>query len=276
MKVKDFIFKIVIFFSLITILCNSISYASDKKGIGIADLNASQRVKALNVSWYYTWKPYPIKNLNDIEFVPMVWGGKRAVSEIKNIKNNYGKVKYLLFLNEPDQPDQANMNIEESIELLKEVQNLAEEISSPACAGGINKWCQEFLEVVKKNNLKITFLAVHFYLPPDSKTFLEKIDQIYKKYKMPIWITEFAVADWEAKKFGKNNRYSEQEVLKFMQEVLPELEKRDYVVRYAWFGAGKNCQKKEQIRTSCLFDEKEKLTLIGLFYSKFKSEKKSM
>lgn len=266
---KKYILSII---SVLFFLGSFSAFASDKKGIGIADLTAKERVNALKVKWYYTWTPYPIENLKDIEFVPMIWGGKRTKEHMEVIKS-YIKVKYLLFLNEPDRTDQANMTVEEAIEVLKEVQNLAEEISSPACAGGVNKWCQEFLEIAKKNNLKISFLALHFYGPPNTKAFLEKIDKIYERYRMPIWITEFAVADWDAKRFGKKNRYSEEEVLRFMQEVLPELEKRDYIVRYAWFGAGKNCQKLEEIRTSCLFDEEGNLTLIGHFYSKFQSEK---
>jgi hypothetical protein len=30
--------------------------ASDKKGIGVADLHGAERVQQLKASWYYTWK----------------------------------------------------------------------------------------------------------------------------------------------------------------------------------------------------------------------------
>lgn len=269
MKIRKFIFNRIVIIQLLIFIFVSPSYSSEKKGIGIADLEAADKVKVLNVSWYYTWKPYPIKGINDIEFIPMIWGGKRTVSEKEYIRNTYGKVRYLLFLNEPDRTDQANLSVEDAIELFSEVKDLADEISSPACAGGINKWCNDFLEIARKNGFKISFLAIHLYTPPDSKKFLEIIDKIYKRFKLPIWITEFAVADWEAKKFGRKNKYSEEEVLKFMQEILPELEKRDFIKRYAWFGSGKGCYKKEQIRPSCLFDKDGKLTKVGLYYVNF-------
>ena len=41
---------------------------------------------------------------------------------------------------------------------------------------------------------------------------------VYEKYGMPIWITEFAVADWSAKDQPGTNQYSEEEVLAFSQQ----------------------------------------------------------
>jgi len=245
--------------------------ASDKKGIGLADLKGAERVKILNVKWYYTWKPYPIEGINEeeIEFVPMIWGGKRLEEHLEAIRKK-GFVKVLLYLNEPDKEDQANMSVEEALYYLPEVRKYTERLGSPACAGGIKPWCQRFLEEAKKMNIEIDFIAVHIYGPPDPEKFLKRIDEIYQRYKKPIWITEFAVADWEAKKEGRENRYSEKEVLEFMKKVLPELEKRPYVERYAWFGARKNCQKLPQIKPSCLFNEDGSLTELGKFYSKFK------
>ena len=87
---------------------------------------------------------------------------------------------------------------------------------------------------------------------------------------MPIWLTEFGVADWDTAPWIRKstvNRYSEDAVLQFMKEVLPELEKRPYVMRYAWFGAGDGIG--EELRTSRLFEKDGTLTPLGRYYADF-------
>ena len=64
----------------------------------------------------------------------------------------------------------------------------------------------------------------------------------------------------------KDNKHSKEDVLKFMQAVLPQLEKLDYVERYAWFIAEENNPK---LGTSALFDLKGNLTELGEFYANF-------
>ena len=99
------------------------------------------------------------------------------------------------------------------------------------------------------------------------KKFLQRLDAVYKHYGKPIWITEFAVADWSARQAG-TNRYSEEQVMAFMKAVIPELEKRSYVERYAWFGAGRGSGS-EAVRTSRLVDSQGALTPLGRLYASF-------
>lgn len=47
-----------------------------------------------------------------------------------------------------------------------------------------------------------------------------------------------------------------------MQTVLPELEKRSYVERYTWLGAGVNHSLIKQVCTSRLFGKMEDLTIM--------------
>ena len=64
-----------------------------------------------------------------------------------------------------------------------------------------DKWWTPFwngLNQTQKNNM--TFIAVHAYQhyydnADTALEYLHTIDEIYAKYKKPIWITEFAVAD---------------------------------------------------------------------------------
>ncbi|MBN2700261.1 MAG: hypothetical protein JXR29_02280 [Methylothermaceae bacterium] len=245
--------------------------ASGKKGVGLADLKAGERLAALHVAWYYTWKPYPIEGVSKEEFVPMIWGGRQLDKQMAALRAR-GKVPVLLAINEPNKPDQANMSVAETVRRWPEIEALADRISSPAPAGVLGRWFQKFHRLAQDRGLRFDFLAVHLYGPPDPRKFLTKIDAIHEKYDMPIWITEFAVADWRAKRKG-SNRYSEAKVLEFMQQVLPELEKRPYIERYAWFGAGQRSLTREPVYTSRLFEKDGALTALGRFYAHFQAER---
>lgn len=256
---------VLLAFSLVTS-----AWPSDKKGVGLAELDASERIEALDIAWYYTWKPYPIEGVPAEKFVPMLRsrGGRALERHIAHFRSR-GKVPVLLALNEPNVAKGDNMSVEEVVQRWPEISDLAEQIGSPAPSGVLGPWFDEFYKYVAKEGLKLDFMAVHSYSAPDAKSFLRNIDAVYEKYQLPIWITEFAVADWEALKKPNKNRYSEREVLAFMQAVLPELEKRPYIIRYAWFGASDYCLHHEEVRSSRLFESDGSLTPLGRFYADF-------
>jgi len=256
------------FIFFVCLILNAAVLASDKRGVGLANLQGGDRIDALNVAWYYTWNPEPIAGVSAEKFVPMIWGGHKLEKQITFLKSQK-KSSVLLVINEPNKRKQANMSVHKVIEIWPRLQGLTEAISSPAPAGPLNSWFNKFNKQAKKNNITFDFMAVHIYSSADPVKFLAKVDAIYKKYNRPIWITEFAVADWEAAGKQGKNKYTEAEVLAFMQAVLPELEARDFVKRYAWFGAGNYSLKREQVRTSRLFEKDGELTPLGKFYANF-------
>jgi len=85
---------------------------------------------------------------------------------------------------------------------------------------------------------------------------------VHELYKTPIWITEFAVADWKAKSVVEN-QYKPYEVLKFMEQVLPQLKKLDFVERYAWFPSNVTSN---ALCNSSLYGADDKLTRLGECY----------
>ena len=253
--------------------------ASEKKGVGLTDLNSPEKINALNVSWYYTWKTEPINGVVGSEFVPMLFGRDKLDKQIQTIRSR-GKAPVLLAFNEPNRKKNA-ISVEQVIRRWPEISELADSISGPGTANGnvSESWFKKFFRMSKTKNLKFDFMAVHIYMSPDAKKFLERLDALHDKYQMPIWITEFAARDLDAAqwkcKVDCNNRYSEEEVLNFMKIVLPELEKREYIVRYAWFGAGKRSHQREQVRTSRLFEKDGSLTLLGKYYADFEYKQNS-
>ena len=75
-------------------------------------------------------------------------------------------------------------------------------------------------------------------------------------------ITEFAPADWQAK-IHSQNRMKAPAVLSFMKEVLPWMEKQDWIAGYAWFSFGPH---EPHGHTSSLFGKNGNLSALGRFY----------
>ena len=42
------------------------------------------------------------------------------------------------------------------------------------------------------------FITIHWYGVPDAQGFLNYLQSVNNKYKLPIWVTEYSVADWNA------------------------------------------------------------------------------
>ena len=166
-----------------------------------------------------------------------------------------GEIKYLLGYNEPDGARQANMSVDRALELWPQLEATGIPLVSPSPVHYDNEWMIEFMRRAGENNLRIDYLAFHWYGGLMLSISSDLLDRVYERYQLPIWITEFAPADWEATS-RENNRMRPEWVLEFMRTVLPELDRRDYIVRYAWF----NDYSSNQLWTSALFDDEGGLT----------------
>ena len=230
-------------------------------------------VKALGASWHYSWgAALPEKEVEGVEFVPMVWGypGKdsKALGQLEELtaaKPNDSQ-KHLLGFNEPDGKKQANMTVSQALEAWPLLMKTGLRLGSPAAVHADKEWMQEFMKEAATRNYKVDFICVHWYGSTNVESLVNYIREIHKMYGKPIWITEFATADWKAEN-RKDNKYSPEEVLQFMKAVLPELDKLDFVERYAWFSAGEN---DKALGPSALFREDGSLTNLGQFYASYK------
>ena len=225
-------------------------------------------MKQLKLDWLYTWGGLRPKHLpTAIDFTPMIWGywGKDdSIRQVAKAAKQAG-IKELLGFNEPDGKHQANLSVEKSLRAWPVLMESGLRLGSPACVQPDGEWMKKFMRGAQQKKLRVDFICVHSYGGPNSKAFLQRMEKIHRLYKKPIWITEFAVGDWNAKS-PEQNRHKPDKILKFMEQVLPELEKRDYIEKYAWFPAG---QKSSPLGTSALFNEKKGLTKLGKFYRDF-------
>jgi hypothetical protein len=229
----------------------------------------SNMVSNLKVHWHYSWGNSLSEFLPDnVEFVPMVWGknwiNAERVEELKSLKND-GKIKYLLGFNEPDGVEQANMTVAEALEIWPLLEKVDVPLGSPATKNPLNDWMKEFMQQAEQRDLKVDFVCIHWYGGTNAQGLIDRLEETYKLYGKPIWITEFAPADWNAAT-PDENRHSPDAVLSFMQNVLPQLENLSYVHRYSWFSFDQN---RAEGSSSALFDNDGNLTILGDFYANF-------
>lgn len=245
------------------------SKAASKKGL--AGHVAADKLKELKVGWFYMWSPRaPADAPQGIEFIPMVWGLKddpkldTTVAALAE-KKKAGTFTTVLGFNEPDGKDQANMTVEAALEKWPKLMETGLRLGSPSAVHADSAWMAEFMREAEKRKLRVDFITVHWYGGADAHIFLQHLDKIHKLYKRPIWVTEFAVADWNAGP-NKPNKYTSQQVVKFMERAIPELKRREYVERFSWFLAK---AKSEKMGPSALYNDDGSLTDVGRLYSTY-------
>lgn len=258
---------------------------SRKKGVGVARLAAlgAYRVQVLAPAWYYTWAADGIDGVQDVAFVPMVWGGawdpmvQNQVDAVRAL--GPGKRPVVLGFNEPDGAQQANMTVDRALQWWPQVEDLAALTVAPAPVHPFDPWPTEFFQRAAQLGLTYDYLAMHMYPGGDAQlglqspeeaaaSLLDTVDQFSAAYGKPVWITEFALADWGAKLRGGSG-YTADDALAFMSAVLPGLEARPHVARYAWFGAGPLAAGSLPLGQSALFDLSGAMTPLGQYYARF-------
>jgi hypothetical protein len=246
-----------------------------KKGVAFSlsyESSWQERFDKLNPSWHYSWNwEYRSGYPNSVEFVPMIWGRQSATQEKMDYLNNLesmGVIENVLAFNEPDLEGQANLTVDEAVDLWPLLETLNGPISSPVTSAPLNDWMRNFMNKAIDENLRIDFVAIHIYHKNTPSNFLALVEEVYETYGKPIWITEFAVRDNNASE-STPNKYSEAYVHSFMNEVLNALEQLEYVKRYSWFDPSSNNSKYPRLETADLISENNQLTTLGDFYANY-------
>jgi len=242
------------------VISNMRNFFISKKGIGIWQRQVGQ-IKDMNLSWYYNWSPNPLSGVeNNVDFVPMIWGNvteNNAAHEwIKSEK--YKEHRFLLTFNEPDFPDQANMTPEQAVEAWKYIKPIVDDekvdVSSPVVAiptvfyedenndyRTVGGWFGKYNQLMNISNYHDEFTTVHFYFDYPGDWILDIFKKIHEKTGKKIWITEWGVGQWsQVQNFdwtgGPDEGNWQREIIeKFVREIVPILDKTDYIERYAWF-----------------------------------------
>ncbi|MFO1485613.1 MAG: glycosyl hydrolase [Verrucomicrobiaceae bacterium] len=251
-------------------MAQSASKKDAKKGYatGLKSAQQAGAVTNLKVKWIYNWTSKRPAGLPEgVEWVPMVFKDNesqfaaKAVEEIRADLAN--KPSAVLGFNEPEGKDQANMTVEQALSAWPKLEELNLPLGSPAGVHADSPWMQSFMKEALKRKYRIDFITIHWYGGPTASQFLSHIDKIARLYKRPLWITEFCPADWTATKTGKN-QHEEKDVLRFIKDALPRLERSNDVERYAWFGTAPG---NTPTGCSALCDASGALTKLGEAYA---------
>jgi len=220
--------------------------APSKKGVGFWNADESfnrfsKDIDRLGCGWYYNWTPNPDAGARGIraEFFPMVWNGKDATAKnLARLKN--AGFHTLLTFNEPDGKEQANMTVAQAIALWPRLMRTGMRLGSPAPATVTKSkdWLRHFMAEADARGYRVDFICLHWYgdiTAPDAveqlKNFLESQ---WKRYRRPIWLTEFSGSTGYWIKFA-NPPVTAAKNAAFIRKALPMLESLPYVERYAWF-----------------------------------------
>lgn len=233
--------------------------ADTKRGIagGPADV-----ANALNARWRYLWTselPTDAAALNG-ELVPMIYSASLTnihlrVDRIFEYAQTYN-VQYVLGFNEPERADQANMSVQQALDVWQVMTDRFEgtgiKLVSPAVSADATgqQWIADFMAGVESrnndadpaNNLRVDEIAFHWYgnvsttdPAASANTFLNRVDSFHSLYNRPVWITEFAGLDWSDTVASPDTINAN---AAFLEVAVPGLESRSHVARYAWWQYG--------------------------------------
>jgi hypothetical protein len=115
----------------------------------------------------------------------------------------------------------------------------------------------------KLKGLRVDFMTMHCYGWPNVEDFLGKVTLLHEMYGKPIWVTEYAVADWQASSTTPS-RYSRSQTNDFMRGTVAGMRAMPYVERFAW---KTRASSDPVMGNSALFSPDGSRTSTGLLYA---------
>ena len=214
--------------------------ANAKKGVAAWAFDGSHRALVKSgVSWYYTWGTNHdgIATPAGVDFVPMIWGANSVTAANLKQVRHFGH--YLLGFNEPDNAGQSNLTPAQALSLWPQLMSTGMKLGSPAVASGAatpGGWLDQFIRGARARHYRVNFITVHWYggdfltgqAVQQLKSYLEAI---HARYRLPIWLTEFALI-----RFGTAVTFpAPRQQAAFVSSATQMLQRLSYVQRYAWF-----------------------------------------
>ncbi|MCA2211852.1 glycoside hydrolase family protein [Jidongwangia harbinensis] len=209
-----------------------------KKGVSAwAFPRLDDSMRDVGAGWYYDWSTSNHDVPAAADFVPMVWGADFVTDAELAAARRSGTT--LLGFNEPDMLKQANMSVDQALDLWPRLQETGMRLGSPAVAGNAHhpdKWLNQFMTGARERGLRVDFITLHWYGQDFSEAavthFMDYVRAVHEHYGLPIWVTEFGLIDFRV----EPPRYpTAEEVTRFIRDATDALEQTSYVERYAWF-----------------------------------------
>jgi DNA-directed RNA polymerase specialized sigma24 family protein len=212
-----------------------------RKGVSTWSFSGVRQALAESgASWYYNWAATPggITAPPAASFVPMIWGASNVTTATLDEVSHESHV--LLGFNEPDLSGQSNMTVQQALGLWPKLMATGMTLGSPAVAydaatpGG---WLDQFMRGAAARGYRINFITVHWYggdfrTGPAVQELESYLQAIYARYHLPIWVTEFALANYGS---ATPTFPAQAQEAAFLTAAAKMLDGLTYVQRYAWF-----------------------------------------
>lgn len=159
-----------------------------KKGIG------GNIESGLQTGWGYNWNIDRNSSL-DWEYVPI-----RQSRWWPNLGQNWQSrgACHLLGYNEPDSADQANITVGDALWSWPDLLGTGLRVGSPAPTDGGLNWLYSFVDGADAANLRVDFVAVHYYRcfnPSDPQGAANQmynfLKGVHDRTGRPVWVTEW-------------------------------------------------------------------------------------
>jgi hypothetical protein len=236
----------------------------EKIGLGIWDEDnrgsALNAVDRLGFDWYYNWSERPMWDSDatpeQTSWTPMLWDETDVTATALQRVRDSGATTLLGF-NEPNHAGQADLSVKQALDLWARLQTLDVRLGSPAATPGgtlgEDSWLGRFMAGAEERGLRVDFVAVHYYSKDgDVAKFKAFLEAVHEQYGKPIWVTEWAMADW-----NDLDRFSPTQQADFARGAIEMLDDLPFVERHAWYsGYDKNF-------TSEVFNLDNTLTAVG-------------
>jgi hypothetical protein len=211
-----------------------------KKGIG-GNIGSN-----LNIKWWYNWNIDQNSTL-DKEYVPI--RQQRWWPDLAGQNWKTRGASHLLGYNEPDSTSQANIAVGDAIWSWPDLLATGLRVGSPATTdGGRSGWLYPFMDAANAADLRVDFVAVHYYWCYDPANPAGAASQMYNYLKAvhdytgrPIWVTEWNNgANWTN---CGDPTYAQQAAA--IGAMIDMLDSTSWVERYAIYNWVEDCRRVE-------------------------------
>jgi len=201
-----------------------------------------------DISWWYNWATQPDFAIRttyqnyDVDFAPMAWNAS-GISGVGSWTDKDSTIKYVLGFNEPNFKAQANMTPTQAAKAWPALQKIAEKHDLKIVGPAVN-YCSTDGSVYENgiyytnpftylddffkacDTCQVDFIGLHWYGSGNSIT---SYVNTARKYKKPIWVTEFA--SWD----NSNPVQNVNDQIKYLAGTTNFLERDPDIYRYSWF-----------------------------------------
>ncbi|MFW6436722.1 MAG: RICIN domain-containing protein [Halococcoides sp.] len=221
--------------------------ASSKRGFAGSD---PERGNLLEAAWSYDWLAGtdPSDEWNHDEYVPMINGDDLGWTAGAAEQIRASGADAMLGYNEPDH-EEGYTDVQTILDPWRIVCDTFRDTSvtvvGPSIKTGTSggqSYLQAFMDGVESDsNLYVDAVGVHWYADSQAMesdpvgqadAFLDRMDWVHEQFGLPIWITEFGGPNFGSVEDIQSLTESN---ATFLSRTIPELERREYVRRYAWW-----------------------------------------